>query len=151
MKLAEALLIRADLQNKIGELEMRLINNATVQEGELPAEDPQELLHQLDRAVDELERLIALINLTNAKIEANGKTMTELLAKRDCMKRRLSVLREFLDNAGALSKRARASEIKIKSTIPVAELQKHVDRQAAELRRLELDIQSLNWLSELSE
>ena len=43
MKLAEALQERADLNRAIQQLENRLSNNALVQEGERPAEDPQEL------------------------------------------------------------------------------------------------------------
>ena len=50
MKLAEALQERADLRTKIDELRSRLTNNALVQEGEEPAEDPQELLSALDAA-----------------------------------------------------------------------------------------------------
>lgn len=151
MKLAEALVIRADLQSKINELENRLLNNATVQSGEDPAEDPGVLMGTLDRTMQELERLIAAINLTNAKVTAEGVTMTELLAKRDCMKRRNGILREVLDSASIPQHRTRASEIIIKSTIPVPELQKSCDRESAELRKLELKIQELNWLSELIE
>lgn len=92
MKLAEALVIRSDLQNKISELETRLENNATIQEGEKPAEDPKELLTQLDRTLEELEQLIWKINLTNAAVQKDGKTMMELLAKRDCLKRKLNIM-----------------------------------------------------------
>lgn len=38
MKLAEALQERADLNRKIQQLQSRLMNNATVQEGEEPPE-----------------------------------------------------------------------------------------------------------------
>ena len=41
MKLAEALSLRADLQKRISQLEVRLKNNARIQEGEEPAEDPR--------------------------------------------------------------------------------------------------------------
>lgn len=44
MKLAEALMLRADMQNRIENLRGRLMSNAIVQEGEECAEDPQELL-----------------------------------------------------------------------------------------------------------
>ncbi len=44
MKLAMALSERADLQCRIAELGRRLNSNARVQDGEEPAEDPQELL-----------------------------------------------------------------------------------------------------------
>jgi hypothetical protein len=36
MKLAEALMLRADCQNKVGQLKQRLIANARVQEGSPP-------------------------------------------------------------------------------------------------------------------
>ena len=51
MKLAEALQERADLCKKIDQLRYRLESNATVQEGEQTAEDPQELLSELDTAI----------------------------------------------------------------------------------------------------
>ena len=43
MKLASALAERADLQRRIAELSVRLNNNAKVQEGESPSEDPNML------------------------------------------------------------------------------------------------------------
>lgn len=47
MKLANALSLRSELQTRIRQLESRLDNNALVQEGESPAEDPMELLREL--------------------------------------------------------------------------------------------------------
>ena len=44
MKLAEALQERADLNRRIEQLRYRLGNNALMQEGEKPAEDPAALL-----------------------------------------------------------------------------------------------------------
>ena len=58
MKLAEALQERADLNCKIDELRNRLQHNALVQEGEEPAEAPEELLTELDFSIDRLEELI---------------------------------------------------------------------------------------------
>ena len=55
MKLAEALQERADLNRRVADLRSRLSANATVQEGEQPAEDPGELLAELDRCVAALE------------------------------------------------------------------------------------------------
>ena len=151
MKLAEALQIRKDLQRKVEDLKQRLSSNATVQEGEQPAENPRDLLKQLDDAVDQLERLIGKINETNSHAQKDGRTLTELLAQRDILKLSLNVYRTFLSDASQLSQRVRGSEIKIKSTVPVAELQKIVDQKSQELRVLELSIQELNWLSELEE
>lgn len=54
MKLAEALQERSDLTRRIQQLQSRLNNNATVQEGEKPAEEPQTLLCELDASIDRL-------------------------------------------------------------------------------------------------
>ena len=81
MKLAEALQERADLNRKIEELRRRLGNVILVQEGEEPAEDPAELLEELNAAVARLEELMAAINLTNCRTKANGMTLTALIAR----------------------------------------------------------------------
>ena len=66
MKLAEALQERSDLQKRISQLERRLRDNARVQEGEKPAEDPVGLLRELDESVSRFEYLISAINKTNS-------------------------------------------------------------------------------------
>ena len=67
MKLAEALQERADLDRRVQQLQQRLENNAMVQEGESPAEDPAELLAELDGCIGALEQIVARINLTDRK------------------------------------------------------------------------------------
>ena len=44
MKLAEALLLRADMQRKLESLRERIGRNTVTQEGEKPSEDPNALL-----------------------------------------------------------------------------------------------------------
>ena len=44
MKLAEALLIRSDMQTKLASLQQRINNNVMIQEGDQPSEDPQTLI-----------------------------------------------------------------------------------------------------------
>ena len=85
MKLATALSQRADLQSRIAEIGTRLNNNAKVQEGEKPAEEPEALLKELNGMLASLENLMTRINLTNSKTLVDGKTLTELLAHRDCL------------------------------------------------------------------
>ena len=150
MKLANALSQRSELQTRIRQLESRLNNNALVQEGEQPAEDPMELLRELEGDYARLEALISAINRTNNSTKiGEDSTLSDLLAKRDCLKGRLSTLRNFLDNASALVRRHSASEIKIKSTVDVRQLQKRVDGLSRELRELEETIQEKNWTTEL--
>lgn len=152
MKLANALSQRSELQTRIRQLESRLNNNALVQEGEQPAEDPMELLKELEADYAQLEELISAINRTNnfTKLE-DGATLSDLLAKRDCLRKKLSALRNFLDNASALVHRRTVSEIKVMSTVNVRELQKQVDGLSRDLRELEETIQEKNWTTELLE
>ena len=51
MKLATALAERSDIQNRINTISVRLDNNAKVQEGDVPAEDPKALMEELDRLI----------------------------------------------------------------------------------------------------
>ena len=152
MKLATALSRRKELQTHIHELENRLMNNAQVQEGEEPAEDPQELLRELDSDYQELEKLIAAVNRTNDRTAVEGgRTLADLLAQRDCRRSWLGVLRNFLDCASATVNRRTVGEIRIRSTVQVKQLQKQLDGAAKELRCLEEQIQELNWTTELLE
>lgn len=149
MKLAEALQERADLNAKIDELRRRLGNNATVQEGEAPAEDPAELVAQLDGCIARLEELIAKINATNCATLTDKGTLTELIARRDCLNIRISAYRDLITDASCLSQRASRTEIKIISAVDVKALQKQADEMAKELRLVDNKIQETNWLTEL--
>ena len=149
MKLAEALQERADLNRRIQQLQQRLNNNAVVQEGEQPAEDPQELLIELDNCAANLEQLITRINLTNCRAEVDGESLTVLLARRDALKLRLGAYRDLAHSASQLGRRGMRSEIKLLSAVNVRELQKQVDQIAKELRLLDNSIQAANWATEL--
>lgn len=149
MKLATALSERADLQKRISELSTRLNNNAKVQEGEKPAEEPKILLEELNRDFVRLEELIARINHTNNVTEVDGKTLTDYIAKRDCLKQKISIMRSFLDRSSEKVARYSKTEIKIMSTIEVADIQKEVDALSKELRETDEKIQELNWTTEL--
>lgn len=149
MKLASALTERADLQKRIAELSTRLNNNARVQEGENPSEDPKELLNELNKDFARLEELIARINKTNNETKSGDLTLTDLIAKRDCLKQRISIMRDFLNRSSEKVSRYTKTEIRILSTVSVAEIQKEVDKLSKELRETDETIQGLNWTTEL--
>ena len=149
MKLAEALMERADLQKRIDQIDGRLNHNARVQEGEKPAEDPKQLLRELEEMTARLETLVACINETNSETPLDGEKLTVWLARRDARRQQLRILRSFLDTASSLSDRARGSEIKILSTVNVAALQKELDKKSQALRELDAKIQSANWTTDL--
>ncbi len=149
MKLASALTERADLQKRIAELSTRLNNNAKVQEGEQPSEDPKELLNELNKDFSRLEELIARINKTNNETKSGDSTLTDLIAKRDCLKQRISIMRDFLNRSSEKVSRYTKTEIRILSTVSVADIQKEVDKLSKELRETDETIQGLNWTTEL--
>lgn len=149
MKLAEALILRADLQKRLEQLRSRLTASALVQEGEEPAEDPRTLLKELDQVTGELQDLIARINLTNAAEQREGSTLTELLSRREVLQQKISVLQSLLDTASHTVMRGSRNEVKIRSTVSVPELRHQTDELSRELRLLDTAIQSANWLIEL--
>ena len=151
MKLAAALQERADLNRKIAELRRRLENNVLVQEGEEPAENPEELLKELNEAVSRLEELMAAINLTNCVTKVKGMTLTELIAKKDALMIKLSAYKEFVFTAAQSTDRARGTEIKVKSLLKASNLQKTADSTAKEVRELDNLLQETNWKTKLIE
>ena len=149
MKLAEALIERSDLQKRLDQLEDRLGSNALVQDGEEPAEDPVSLLAELLTLSASLEDLITRINLTNAAVTVEGQTLTALIAKRDVLTKRIRITRHFLNTASQTGMRSRGSEIILKSTVPVRELQKNLDELSKTLRETDTAIQAANWSNDL--
>ena len=151
MKLAEALQERADLNRKIAQLNTRVNNNAMAQEGETPLEDPQALLRELDGAIARLEALMAAINRTNSQTMIDGVTLTQMIARKDCLNIRLDAYRNLAYHASQTTQRAKGTEIKVLPTVNVAGLQKQVDTMAKELRRLDNRLQETNWQVDLIE
>ena len=150
MKVAEALSIRKDLQKRIQQIRRRLGDNVKVQEGDEPAENPVELMKELDDCLVKLENVIWRINLTNLKtISETGKSLTQPMAERDMLTLRLSVLRDTYDEAASQRERYSRSEIKMVTVIDVKQLSKQIDDYASKLRKLDIEIQSLNFQTEL--
>lgn len=145
MSLAEDLQMRADIKTRISQLHSRLNDNAKVQEGEAPAEDPLRLIELLNAECSAYEELIRRINLTNAATVLDGQTLTALLARRDALSLELSIMRDFLRQASQRIDRYSKTEIKIFSTVDVTAMQKTVDAKSKELRQLDAAIQKLNW------
>ena len=151
MKLAEALQERADLNRKIEELRRRLGNVILVQEGEEPAEDPGELLQELEDALTRLEKLMAAINLTNCRTKVKGMTLTQIIARKDALMVKLSAYRDLVYSAGQSTSRARGTEIRVKAVLKAGDLQKMSDRAAKEVRELDNLLQETNWKTKLIE
>lgn len=152
MKLAEALISRADHQRRLERLKLRLLRIAKVQEGDKPAEKPGELLKEIERLSESLVRLIQRINATNSStMLAAGQTITDAIAIRDILKLRYNVYIELAKAAAITQGRTTKSEVKFKSTVEIVEIQKKADELAKEYRKLDTKIQEANWLTDLKE
>ncbi|WP_024547184.1 DIP1984 family protein [Picosynechococcus sp. NKBG15041c] len=152
MKLAEALILRADGQTKVTQLRQRLVKIAKVQEGEEPPENPQELLQELDEVFTQVELLIQCINRTNSQADfGDGLTLSDALAKRDVMAMRYKAFNALVESACDLQDRYSRTEIKMCSTVNVVKLQKKLDYLAKQYREFDTKIQSMNWQVDLLE
>ena len=156
MKLAEALAQRADATRSIDQLRARIAQNARYQEGSEPVEDATALLDQAERALTQLERLIAKINRTNlaAQLEP-GVSLTDGLAQRDVLRLRHRLLTEAADAAAGAGEyglgRQLKSELRTLSALDVADLRGRADQVSKQLRELDLRIQQANWAVDLAD
>ena len=160
MKLAEALLLRADRRRVYEQLKSRAQIMARYQEGEEPAENATELLGRAEDALVELERLIAQINRTNSTaVLPDGRTVTAALAERDVLQLRYALITQVAD-AGAgqaggpgarVPVRQMRSELRFVVAVPVASLREQANAVARRHRELDAQIQQLNWTVDLIE
>lgn len=150
MKLAEALVLRADCQKRIEQLRERLVRSAKVQEGEKPPENPSELLQELNQTIEQFTDLVKKINKTNSSCEIReGMTLTDALAERDALSLKRSILYALVQAASVTQQRYSKSEVKFFSTVDVGEFQKQVNDLSKEYRELDTKIQETNWKVDL--
>ena len=150
MKLAEALLLRNDLQTKLASLQQRINNNVLVQEGDQPSEEPNVLLSNAFAVNIELHDLIKRIHSTNAQAKSiNGSSLLEVLNARDRLISQHRIVQQAIDNSRRENGRYSSSEIRWVKVISVSELQKQADEISAKLRQNNLEIQASNWQIDL--
>ena len=152
MKLAEALVLRADSQKKIAQLKQRLERVVKVQEGETPAEDPQALIAELEQTLHEQTNWIRKINKTNALTPFNSElSISDALAQRDQLMQHRKILNDTLEHASIKQDRFSRSEVKFQRTVDVAQIQAQVDELSKSYREFDFRIQEMNWKTDLIE
>jgi hypothetical protein len=151
MKLAEALIERADMQKKLTAIQARLTQNAKVQEGEKPAEPVEELLLVFDSILGGLETIIKRINRTNAATAFRSGTLVDAIAERDCLRRQMNGYRELYEAAAIKQERYSRSEVKYVRQVDTVALQKKIDELSKQYRKLDTEVQAANWATELVE
>ena len=151
MKLAEALNLRTTLVKEIAELRRRLVDCVNIQEGETPIDSAEELLKEIEPLTNQLHRLVYQINLTNIETKDNGKSITELLAERDELGLRTSILNEALRRLNDNKMRYHSDDIRYIRTVEPSFLRDLLSKESAKLRKINLKIQMLGWTHNLIE
>lgn len=152
MKLAEALLLRSDMQIKLASLQQRINSNVMIQEGDEPSEHPASLIQEATSLNTELYLLIERIHRTNALATTEqGTAIIHLLSQRDALTSQHRILQQAIDNTRRENGRYSSSEIRWVKTVSVADLQKQADQISQKLRQNNLEIQASNWQIDLVE
>jgi hypothetical protein len=148
MKLAEALILRADLRKRTEELRERLRRNARIHEGDQPVEQPEALMSELDRIAEELELLSRRVNWTNANLMFDpDHRLSDAIAMRDTLDLRIRTLRSVIDE---VSQRERWLT-RMAATLDPANLQKQLDDLSRKRRQLDTRLQAISWQEDLLE
>lgn len=151
MKLAEALIVRADLQTKIAQLQKRLEVNVKIQEGDAPSEKPDELFKELNNCINELESIIKKINKTNSATQINNKTISDIIAEKDMISKKCAIYQSICNVASNKIDRYSNKEIRIINTINIADIQKQADALSKKHREIDTLLQNTNWTKDLVE
>ena len=152
MKLAEALLLRSDLQKKLLSLQQRIHKNVLVQDGDTPSENPEQLIDEAVLVNKQLFQLIQKIHQTNAQAQANnGKALLDILNQRDQLTAEHRIIQQAIDNTQKDTDRYSVREIKWIKAVSVSKLQKQADEISQSLRLINLEIQASNWQIDLKE
>jgi len=151
MRLAEALIERKSLTEKISKLRQRLDENVLVQEGDRPTEQPESLIEELNTAIEQLEMLIKRINAANIAARlGDGMSLADAIVRRDMLRLRREAIEQAANSASLRQSRYSRSEVRLVPTVNGAELHDRVDSLSRAWRELDAQIQAVNWATELA-
>jgi len=148
MKLAEALIERSELQKINGQIIKRIQDNAKVQEGDTPGENPEELITVYEKNMVRLLYLVQRINETNNKTSFdNNMNISDAIAMRDCIGQKIRSYRIFYEASAIKQDRYYASkqEIKFIRVLDIRNIQGKINELSKEYRELDTKLQGINW------
>lgn len=149
MKLAEALLARANLKRDVDELEKLIKGNAKVQEGDTPLENADELLKQYNEKMDEMLDIIVRINKTNNQTPFDNGTLSGAISRMDYLKNKIYAYNGFYEASTISHDRYSQKEIKYVRCMDANLVRDRINEFFKELRQLDTRIQGLNWTIDL--
>ena len=152
MKLAEALIIRADLKRRIEQTRERMYDNIIIQEGSKSNENTEDLINIFLDLQEELKNIINKINKTNNTLKFdNNKTISDVIVEREMILSKRNFLANVVKRASEPQVRYSNTEIRNIPTVNVIKIQKQVDKLSKEYRELDIKLQAKNWEVDLVE
>ena len=150
MKLAEALIERKAIKTKIENIKHRIYQNAKIQEGDSPIENPIDLFGDLEKASKEFASLVVRINKTNLSVKIDNSTpLMEALIQKDMLNLMHMVHVNLCEKAVPEQDRYSNREIKYVPNVDITAVRKDADKIAMQYRELDKKIQECNWTTEL--
>lgn len=150
MKLAEALLLRRDLNDRLFQLRNEIASSVLVQEGDTLDRSITELFKEYDEINQQYSGLVVAINRKNAtaSLADSALLLMEALEQREQLRRKHALLTQALDETKAAPRMGR-NEIRLVRTIDTKALTEQLNTTAKQLRELDGKIQQTNWLVDL--
>lgn len=150
MKLAEALLLRRDLNNRLFQLRNEISSSVLAQEGDTLDRSITELFKEYDEINQQYSELVVAINRKNAtaSLADSALLLMEALEQREQLRRKHALLTQALDETKAAPRIGR-NEIRLVRTIDTKTLTEQLNATAKQLRELDGKIQQTNWLVDL--
>ncbi|MDO5580606.1 MAG: DIP1984 family protein [Planctomycetia bacterium] len=146
MKLAEALIRKAAVDKLIP---ARFNTWFSCPRSISSFKDPDVLLKEFNDLLIEQEDLIKRINRTNCRPGPSGKKPMDLIARKESLTLKIMVLRDLYNAAQIDASRYSNKEIRLISTIDPKSIQKQIDHLSRELRETIVELQKLNWETDL--
>lgn len=146
MKLAEALLERRDLQNKLLGLKNTMISQSLIEEGDKLEVSMDELLKEYHIVNVQLEKIIVGIHEKNQTVIVleTKETLQATLEKREGYRREYDVYQEIISTQQDQRRFAR-NEIKMVPSFSQKELTEKLNELAKKIRQVDALIQQTNW------
>lgn len=152
MKLAEALLLSDDLNHQRSTLQQRIHQNLLVQEGEVPTENPEQLIEQALHLNQKLYQLQYQIECTRLSAQTlQGESLVQLLIRFDVLNENLRIVQQAIEKLHHDFPTYQTAHIRWVKATSVAELQQRADQLQAEIYQLRLTIEASNWQIDLVE
>jgi hypothetical protein len=150
MKIAEALELRASYQKEFESFQSRIKNSSTIFEGDTPAENPQSLIEQASKLINDLQELVLKIAQANATVKTRqGRTLLEAILEKEAYQKKHIIYSGAIDELLEKPDRYRSSELRIVRQLDPKSIIELRNQISAKIRSINTEIQEANWSNEI--